>query len=463
MSQGNKLHQEALLLYDKGDLDGARSVVERFLHDASDHVQFGNGLLLLGNIYCARQEFEEAERMVATCEGYLAEHLGASHPGVATALLNRAIILLERYRTSPLRLVDNVEWVVRASGFLEQGQSLLQNAYGTDRLVLADVHHNQGCCQEVMGDFVGALTHYMKSMKIRERFKDATGSTDLKLALTMEHVAMIYRCVEDKVDDACRIMGVVASTRRKYLGPLNRLYLQSLLQHGVIALEAKNRRLAKALLVKCLDLHCTVYGSDHPQTMLTAVYVYEVDPPSAEQILVGSSKNPSAREYQPHQQQQAMRVPSPVGRKASAQQQRRSSSYTELRRRPSNQRSRSVDDGPLVERRTLGRETRVGSFYEFLHDRRLTARRSPNVSTSVDLEVVSDSGSRPDLANFRFGGEVTGHPPLHPQLQRARGNSVRSESAPSSVADDDAPSPMTLRETSRPYLYRPEMREKEFR
>jgi tetratricopeptide (TPR) repeat protein len=472
MSQSSsKLHQEALLLYDKGDLEAARGAVERFLHEAKDHVQFGNGLLLLGNIYCARQEFEEAERMVATCDGYLTEHLGSSHPGVATALLNRAIILLERHRTATSRIVDNVEWVVRASGYLERAQHLLQNSYGTDRLVLADVHHNQGCCHEVIGDFVTALGHYMKSMKIRERFKDATGATDLKLALTMEHVAMIYRSVEEKLDDACRIMGVVAATRRKYLGPLNPLYLQSLLQHGVIALEAKNRRLAKALLVKCLDLQCTVFGPEHPRTLLTAIYVHEVDPVSAEQIFVCDSSGEAPVEYVRRSSSTAAKVPLSPGTRGSSSQRHHVSAHHQR------QRSHSLpgDAAPLFERRSfLGREKRPGSFYEFLHEQRnpvgiTSAQRSPNASGSVDLEVVSENGSRKSSRGKRSlgllppyrGGRAAGGDGGH--RRSASGSSARSQSAPSSVEDLDAPSPDTQRDTMRPYEYRPSMRSHEFR
>jgi hypothetical protein len=436
--------------------------------------------------------------MVATCEGYLKEHLGPAHPGVATALLNRAVLLLERHRNATVRIVENVDWVVRASEYLEHAQQLLQNSYGTDRLVLADVHHNQGCCHEVMGDVVTALSHYMKSMKIRERFKDATGATELKLGLTMEHVAMIYRAVEEKLDDACRIMSAVAAMRRKYLGPLNPLYLQSLLQHGVIALEAKNRRLAKALLVKCLDLHSTVYGPEHELTLLTAVYVYEVDPVSAEQIFVCSTgrDNNEARENLRSKASSSTGIFATPSRAAGGG--RRHSSPFETRSFPSSrQRSHSLPspEGAFGEQRYAGqlrRENRPGSssFHQFLHEeetRRAGAtmtteshRMQLNASGSIDLEVVSETDSRPGSTSR--GATAAARQLLLPprpssgenraasvgcgrrRSGSAGGSSTRSDSVPSSVEDLDAPSPQTLRDAAqRPHEYRPSMRSQEFR
>lgn len=357
------LHVDAVSQFERGDLEGARQTVERFLqHEAVDHVQFGDGLLLLSSIQCAAKEYDEAERMVATCHGYLQEHLGPSHHGVATALLNRAVILLERFtlessllsvlptaergprdddepslvpkeRRSPLRgpshpkrhsdlsastssnpiilsgntnapasSAPRIERVVDAQKYLAEAERLVENTFGPDRLVLADIHHNHGVCCEILGGYTDALEHYLKSLKIREKFKDTSGATDLKLALTMEHVAMIYRLTEVKLGDAVRLLAVVAQTRRKYLGPSHPLYAAALFEQGVCALESLHRRLAIPLFLKCLEIRVKVLGVDHLETKLVLHYLKGIEHEHLVRLQQQSAASFSSFHHNGHQQ-----------------------------------------------------------------------------------------------------------------------------------------------------------------
>jgi tetratricopeptide (TPR) repeat protein len=305
------LNLQATALYERGDFEEARGTVERFLQlEALDHTQFGDGLLLLSTILCAMQLFEEAERMAATCHGYLCEHMGPTHRGVAAASLNRSIILLERYyRTNDLhtmvakhalthrrggsgsRLLSSasihgqsstysedsssgaVQWVVLAKRHLDEAFEILQDSYGVERLLLADVLHNLGCCDEILGTYSAAMDHYMRSLKIRGKFQDASGTTDLKLAQTMEHVAMVYRLTESKLGEAQKLLGVVANTRRRYLGPLHPAYAAALLEQGVCAYEALNLRSALTLLRRCHQIRSDCFGPSHPETIHIRKYL----------------------------------------------------------------------------------------------------------------------------------------------------------------------------------------------
>lgn len=302
------LHLQATALYERGDLEEARGTVERFLQlEALDHLQFGDGLLLLSTILCGMQLFDESERMAATCHGYLCEHMGARHRSVAAASLNRSIILLERYyRTNDLHAMvvkhshrrgsgggavgnsralssmsvhgqsstthsddstgNAIQWVVHAKRHLEEALDILQDSFGLDRLLLADVFHNLGCCDEILGTYSAAMEHYMRSLKIREKFQDASGTTDLKLAQTMEHVAMVYRLTESKLGEAQKLLGVVAHTRRRYLGPQHPSYAAALFEQGVCAFEALHMRSALTLLRKSHQIRVDCFGVNHPET-----------------------------------------------------------------------------------------------------------------------------------------------------------------------------------------------------
>lgn len=306
------LHLQAVALYERGELEDARGTVERFLQlEALDHTQFGDGLLLLSTILCSMQLFDEAERMAATCHGYLCEHLEGMHRGVAAASLNRAIILLERYyRANDLHAMvrrhsqrrglqrgssstslqahsvtdasgdevssNAVQWVVQARGHLEEAVTVLQDAFGVDRLLLADVYHNLGCCDEILGGYSDAMEYYMRSLKIREKYQDASGATDLKLAQTIEHVAMVYRLTESKLTEAQKLLAVVATTRRRYLGPLHPSYAAALFEQGVCAFEAMHLRQALTLFRKCYSIRAEVLGQTHPETFHVKKYLEEL-------------------------------------------------------------------------------------------------------------------------------------------------------------------------------------------
>ncbi|EKF38412.1 hypothetical protein MOQ_001380 [Trypanosoma cruzi marinkellei] len=257
-------------LYESGDLSRARELAEEALHAAEPHDEesFAEALLLLSNVYCAAEDFLEAERLVTTCCCFVEEHLGASHIGAVTSRLNRAIILLERYRLQGGALSE----VGRAYELLQEAERRLEDDVGdAGRLLLAEVLHNSGVCCELVGRYADALTVYMRSMQIRVRYKDSAGVTDMKLALTMEHVAMLYRLMGGpKLQGALRLMEVVATTRRRYIGPRHPLYASALLSQGVIAAELGHQRRATALLRNVLQIRTRLYGADDPQTRCVA-------------------------------------------------------------------------------------------------------------------------------------------------------------------------------------------------
>jgi hypothetical protein len=107
-------------------------------------------------------------------------------------------------------------------------------------------------------------------------------------------------------------------------------------------------------------------------------------------------------------------------------------------------------------------------------------RMQLNASGSIDLEVVSETDSRPGSTSR--GATAAARQLLLPprpssgenraasvgcgrrRSGSAGGSSTRSDSVPSSVEDLDAPSPQTLRDAAqRPHEYRPSMRSQEFR
>ncbi|RNF07214.1 variant surface glycoprotein 3054 [Trypanosoma rangeli] len=257
-------------LYEAGDLSRARELAEEALHAAEprNEESFAEALLLLSNIYCAAEDFAEAERLVTTCCCFVEEHLGAAHLGAATARLNRAIILLERYRLQGGAAAE----VGRAYDLLQAVERRLEDNVGSAaRLLLAEVLHNSGVCCELVGRYTDALTAYMRSMQIRVRYTDAAGVTDMKLALTMEHVAMLYRLMGGaKLQAALRLMEAVAATRRRYIGPRHPLYASAILAQGVIAAELGHKRRAAVLLRNVLEIRTRLYGAGDPQTRCVA-------------------------------------------------------------------------------------------------------------------------------------------------------------------------------------------------
>ncbi|ORC86196.1 uncharacterized protein TM35_000302360 [Trypanosoma theileri] len=287
------LLREAVALYESGSLASAREAAEDALHAADPHndTLFAEALLVLANVYCAAEDFAEAERLVATCCCYVEQHLGPAHIGVATARLNRAIILLERYRlrggnhdTANTNGNSNnsgsgggLQWVEQAYALLQAAARQLENVDGVERLLLAEVLHNTGVCCELVGRHVDALAAYMRSMQIRVHYTDTAGVCDLKLALTMEHVAMLYRLLQGaRLQEAARLMDAVATTRRRYLGPRHPLFAAAILAQGVIAAELGHKRRAVLLLQKALDIRKRLYGEEDPQTRCVAQLLAEI-------------------------------------------------------------------------------------------------------------------------------------------------------------------------------------------
>jgi len=157
----------------------------------------------------------------------------------------------------------------------------LMDARGAARLLLADVLHTKGVCLYRVGKHVDALAAWQGSMEIRVRWAAlaperrrsingvgglahapynmaaAAGDDDdneddaameLKLALTMEHVAQVYRFVPEKRVMALKLMSRVAATRRRHVGPRHLLYGRTLMMQSVVAEEAGRSKLALAVM-----------------------------------------------------------------------------------------------------------------------------------------------------------------------------------------------------------------------
>ncbi|CBH17406.1 Tetratricopeptide repeat, putative [Trypanosoma equiperdum] len=268
--------RDALAHYESGELCTARQAAEEALHAAQphEHEAFADSLLLLGNISAAEGDFITAERYAATCSCYVEEHLGPQHNGAAVVRLNRAIFLLESLRVQSVTTVAVVE---EAHALLLEAEQLLVNVCHVGRLVLAEVLHNIGVCCALLGRYVAALTAYMRSMQIRVRFKDAARVTDLKLALTMEQVALLYRLMDEpKRQEAALLMEVVASTRRQLLGPHHPLLAAAVLAQGVIAAELGQRCRAQSFLRNALEMFLSLYGKESFQLQCAERLLAEV-------------------------------------------------------------------------------------------------------------------------------------------------------------------------------------------
>ncbi|CCD16626.1 unnamed protein product [Trypanosoma congolense IL3000] len=265
MSSALRSLREAVAHYEAGDPWSARGATEAALHAAqpNEHEPFAEALLLMANICAAEGDLVTAERYAATCSGYVDEHLGPQHSGAAVVRLNRAVFMLEGYR---LAGSSDILLVEKAHALLIEAERFLTNVCGVSRLVLAEVLHNSGVCLSLLGRYVAALTAYMRSMQIRVRFKDAAGVTDLRLALTMEHVALLYRLMGGpKRQEAALLMEVVASTRRRLLGPQHPLWAAAVLAQGVIAAELGQRSRAQSFLRGASVALSSHYGEESPE------------------------------------------------------------------------------------------------------------------------------------------------------------------------------------------------------
>ncbi|KPA76554.1 hypothetical protein ABB37_07844 [Leptomonas pyrrhocoris] len=298
------------------------------------HQLFGNSLLLLSTIYTAAGDYMEAERLLATCEGYWRDHLsngeGSSagdrrettmrgdavggrdlDEGLAGVAYNRAVLQLEQLRhtspptasrlqerandpssvwpslppsparSSPLRTQDDerrrqtvAAEVLRK--YLYDAKDKLSHTLGSGRSMLADVHHSCGVCHYYLKDYVAALEAWQQSMAIRvhgrrcragqqgKEIEDGTlsgGVDELKVALTLEHIAQVYHFIEGKAADALKIYDAVAATRERYLGSAHPLYARTLFEKAVVASGLGHVKLARALLKACQDI-CVRSGSE---------------------------------------------------------------------------------------------------------------------------------------------------------------------------------------------------------
>jgi hypothetical protein len=287
------------------------------------HQLFGNVLLLLCSVYTAVREYSEAERLLAVCEGYWKEHLHNNDTGIvktstpcrdldeglAGVAYNRAVLQLEQLRcptaasdedrhtmiTDPAHMptvpppfslldIEKEEEQRRRcvaadilTRHLDDARDRLNHAVGPLRCLLADVHHSRGVCRYYCRDYVGALEAWQQSIGIRVHLHhhltrrqakaavaddDSGGSAveELKLALTMEHVAHVYQLIDGRMVDALKVYDVVAATRERLLGPAHPLCARTLLGKAVLASTLGRTTVARALLDRCRAL-CTEGGA----------------------------------------------------------------------------------------------------------------------------------------------------------------------------------------------------------
>ncbi|KAG5483980.1 hypothetical protein LSCM1_05830 [Leishmania martiniquensis] len=153
-------------------------------------------------------------------------------------------------------------------------QDRLAHTLGPPRRLLADVLHTVGVCHYEAADYIAALQAWQRSMAIRAHLhslrqrsetcaaqhtlsrgegvgESGDGTEELKLALTMEHVAQVYRLLEGRSIEALKLLDTVADTRRKYLGPTDPLYARTLVFKGVLAVELGHKKLARVLFERC--------------------------------------------------------------------------------------------------------------------------------------------------------------------------------------------------------------------
>lgn len=281
--------------------------------DAALHHLMSNLLLLLSCVYCATGDFKEAWRLLTTCTCYIREYCasaagaeapnGSSRGGLllATCVYNEAVLRLEQLReaevdagvpasvtaTSLSSVGSNSSLAERQQHERDEILALLQNqlsvaeeglkhATGAARLLLADVLHTKGVCLYRLRRWVDAVLTWQSSMAIRVKWAtmsaerhaqygeqhfgraEDAATMELKLALTMEHVAQVYRFLPEKRITALQLVSRVAATRRRLIGPMHLLYGRTLMTQGVLAAEVGRLKLALASMEAAAEvLHGT--------------------------------------------------------------------------------------------------------------------------------------------------------------------------------------------------------------
>lgn len=195
---------------------------------------------------------------------------------------------LELYRTqgeTPVSVVEEAD-----ECFLAEAERRLDDVLGPERLLLADVWHCRGVCCEILAGieradrkdeerperrrsdggaaglplYVKALECYTKSMDVRARYADVAAVTELKLALTMEHVAHLLKLSATPADpgrkeEALALLGTVAATRRRLLGPRHPLLASTLLAEGALLAELGRYKRVKRAFADSLAIVSEVY------------------------------------------------------------------------------------------------------------------------------------------------------------------------------------------------------------
>lgn len=260
----------------------------------SAHTLFANMMVLLSNVYSAAGSFDEAERLLATCAGYIVEHISPTDVRLATIAYNRAVLRLEVARLSPLCFSrstapsltsssasvssSSVEEGVREAltVLLPEAEWLLRDVLGVQRLLLADVWHSKGVCHYLFNEYVSALECFHRSLELRVRYDDEAGVTQLKLALTLEHVAQIYRLQRAHLPEALHLLDVVVLTRRQLLGPHHPLYGAALVEEGVLAAELGKKKKAIAALTRACEVAERAYDADDGRRIEVEQWLHHV-------------------------------------------------------------------------------------------------------------------------------------------------------------------------------------------
>lgn len=286
MPRAEQLFELAMRELNRGDLNSSREAAEGLIellsqfslpdHDARDlarsHVLFAQALLILSSVYAAARAYGESSRMLTTCTCYSGEHIMNGEDvwlrvqTRATLAYNRAVLAIEEYcshvrqhRGTGASLADarsrSAETALQAvrdarDVHLSEAESCLRNELQLPRLVLADVWHTRGVCHYLLRDYVDALEDFGRSLATRLRYGDDHGITALKMALTMEHMAHIYRHLPHMKREALRLLGSVVHTRQTYLAASHPLTFDALMASAVVAMELGCNTTAKATFAK---------------------------------------------------------------------------------------------------------------------------------------------------------------------------------------------------------------------
>eukprot|EP00760_Papus_ankaliazontas_P032280 PhM_4_TR5728/c1_g1_i1/m.90490 len=220
---------------------------------ASDHVLLGNVMLSLGNAHAELGHNNEARSYFQWTHDLMARHEGPEFVGLATPLLNLGVLMCtERdYGTAYTVLKDAARH--------------LENVFGADRVLLADVYHNLGVASDGLNRIPQALHYYAKAIRIREHFPDKSTLNASRIALTMENVSMCWRA-QGNHNEAFKLIQKVLSIRRKNPGAGTLEYAQSLLSAGIIALDMRKANFAGSHLESASKLFLQLLGPDHPLT-----------------------------------------------------------------------------------------------------------------------------------------------------------------------------------------------------